>query len=114
MADVIDFTKYKDELANEPGKLEKWLKNIGVDRTLIDFATNRQKELFDENKSIGEYNYEIAFPPQINEEERHLLCSQIQSKVSQIIEKSIACNMKLIGLLLLAEIKLFQYERELK
>ena len=112
MAEIIDFTKYKEELTTEPGKLEILLKKLGADQQLIDFAVKRQKELYEENKSLGQFNFSVSLPGLLNNEEQLRLHSHIQSEMSQLIKKSVDYNMKLSGRLLLAEIKLFQYESE--
>lgn len=110
MADIIDFSKYK-ELAKVGDDLAKLLADLGADHDIIEFAIRRQKELHNQHQGLVQYAFSVSLNSPISEEDQKKLYSQVQQVIAQVNEKLVAENSRLTAQLLLAEIKLFQYER---
>lgn len=110
MTKIIDLASYREKVFVSD-ELSSLLRSKGADDELVQFAVQRQKELWQRHETLGKYGFEISLEAAMSNTNRETLVSQIQSGVEQVKSKLLSENYQLMAELLLAEIKLFQYQR---
>ena len=112
MADIIDFSAHRQSLPKGKERFESWLRGLGAADDLISFSCRRYEELIQEQGDLGQYAFSISLASPLSQEDQNEICRQVQEGIAQVQDKFRSKNSQLAARLLLAEIKIYQYERE--
>ena len=111
MGEIIDFSKYKEELESRSNSLSTFLKEKGADDELADYAAKRSKALVEHLSDLGQYSFPITLPSSLSTEEQQQVAGDIRAGIDQVRGKLEAVIRGLAVRALIAEVKVFQYER---
>jgi hypothetical protein len=112
MADIVDFAKYKAELEAQKGSVRTFLKEKGADEELAEFGERRSKELVGLLSDLGQYNFPVTLPPSLTAEEQKQITVDVNAGIGRVHSKLESVIRTLIARTLIAELKVFQYERK--
>lgn len=113
MGDVLEFpSRQAQGLAYLDRQVRSMLENRGADEQLIEFAAAQLTSIYGELSESEQYQFSIELPPGITAAERDELKRQIDAGLEGIRQENHALLVKLVAQLVLAELRLFQHERE--
>tara|TARA_R100000657_G_C4653734_1_gene97871 strand:- start:92 stop:460 length:369 start_codon:yes stop_codon:yes gene_type:complete len=112
VADIIDISAYRKSFPKGKQRFESWLRELGADDDLISFSCRRYDELIQEQGSLGQYSFSVSLASPLSQEDQNEMYRQVQEGIAQVQNKFRSKNSQLAARLLLAEIKVYQYERE--
>ena len=111
MGEVIDFSTYKAELESRKNGVASLLKEKGADDELAQFGERRSEELHSLFSGLGQYNVALTLPLSLSVEEQKKITDEVSAGINQIREKLGLVVRSLVARVLIAELKIFQYER---
>lgn len=111
MGDIIDFSKYKEEIESKRTSLFAFFKEKGADDELAHLAEKRSAELFDHLRNLGQYSFPVTLPGSLNPQEQQQITAEVRAGVGQVQAKLEAVVRELAVRTFVAELKVFQYER---
>lgn len=113
MAQVLEFPSQRVQgLAFLEEQIRELLTTRGADEELVDFAANTVREVYQRNIDAENYSFRLEVPASISEEDAASLRQGIESGINQIRDENHAIIVRLIAELVLAEVKLFQHQRQ--
>jgi len=111
VGEVIDFSKYKAELESRKNGVASLLKEKGADDELAQFGEQRSEELNSLFSGLGQYDVSLTLPLSLSAEEQQRITGEVSTGINQIREKLGLIVRSLVARVLIAELKVFQYER---
>ena len=112
MGDVLDFPSQQAKgLAYLDRELRSLLDAKGADQQLIDFTAEQLTRIYADLSESEQYSFSIDLPDALSAEQRTTLQDQINSGLAGIRTENHALMLKLVALLVLAEVRAFQCER---
>ena len=113
MAQVLEFPSQRVQgLAFLEEQIRELLKARAADEELIDFAANTVRDVYLRNIEAENYSFSLEVPGSICAEDAESLRSGIELGIKQIRDENHAIIVRLIAELVLAEVKLFQHQRQ--
>lgn len=113
MGDILEFPSQQAQgLTFLEQELRALLQSRGADEALVDFAASQLTGIYTELAEAEQYSFSIDLPEGISLETRDALYRQINSGLEGIRRENHALMVKLIAQLVLAEVRLFQHERQ--
>ena len=113
MAQVLEFPSQRVQgLAFLEEQIRELLTARGADEELVNFAANTVREVYQRNIDAENYSFRLEVPVSISEEDAESLRRGIESGIRQIRDENHAIIVRLIAELVLAEVKLFQHQRQ--
>ncbi len=113
MATILQFPSQQVQgLAYLEEQLRDLLLARGADQELVDFAANTVSEVYQRNAQAENYDFSLELPAAIDESSAEQLQEGIQAGIAGIQAENHAIIVRLIAELVLAEVKIFQYQRE--
>jgi hypothetical protein len=96
--------------------LEEQLRELlgarGADQELMDFAASTVRQVYQRNAAAENYSFSLDLPESIGDAETEQLRQAIQAGIEGIRSENHKIIVRLIAELVLAEVKIFQYERD--
>lgn len=112
MADILEFpSKQAQGLAYLDRELRALLTERGADDRLIDFAVSQLTRTYAQLSESEQYSFSVELPAAMPTQERDSLYRQINIGLEGIRAENHSLMVKLIARLVLAEVRLFQHER---
>jgi hypothetical protein len=113
MADILEFpSKQAQGLAYLDRELRALLAERGADDRLIDFAVSQLTRTYAQLSESEQYSFNVALPAALATQDKDSLYQQINTGLEGIRAENHSLMVKLIARLVLAEVRLFQHERE--
>ena len=113
MGELLDFpTQQAQGLAYLDRHLRKLLGDRGADDELIDFAANSLNRIYSRLVDSEDYSFTVQLPAGLEAGDRGAIEQQINAGLESIREGNHALMLDLVAQLVLAEVKLFQQQRE--
>ena len=113
MADILEFPSQQAQgLAFLDRQLRALLEAKGADEQLIDFAVNQLTRIYAELSDSELYSFSVELPASVEPDEKDRLYRQINTGLEGIRKENHSLMIKLIAQLVLAEVRLFQHERD--
>jgi hypothetical protein len=113
MAAILQFPSQQVQgLAYLEEQLRDLLLARGADQELIDFAARTVSDVYQRNAQAENYDFSLALPAGIDESSAEQLQEGIQAGIVGIRTENHAIIVRLIAELVLAEVKIFQYQRD--
>jgi hypothetical protein len=113
MATILQFPSQQVQgLAYLEEQLGDLLLGRGADQELVDFAARTVSDVYRRNVQAENYDFSLELPPGIDESAAEQLREGIQAGIVGIQAENHAIVVRLIAELVLAEVKIFQYQRE--
>ena len=113
MADILEFpSKQAQGLAYLDRELRALLAERGADDRLIDFAVSQLTHTYAQLSESEQYSFNVALPAAIPNAAKDSLYQQINTGLEGIRAENHSLMVKLIARQVLAEVRLFQHERE--
>ena len=113
MATILQFPSQQVQgLAYLEEQLRDLLLARGADQELVDFAANTVSEVYQRNAQAENYDFSLQLPEGIDESSAEQLQEGIQAGIAGIQAENHAIIVRLIAELVLAEVKIFQYQRD--
>ena len=112
MAKILQFPSARIQgLSFLEERLRELLRNKGADQELMDFAANAIREIYQRNVEAENYSFSLSLPESVDDGEANQLKQQIQDGIEHIREENHAIIVRLIAELALAQVQLFQLQR---
>ena len=112
MADILEFpSKQAQGLAYLDRELRALLAERGADERLIDFAVGQLTRTYAQLSDSEQYSFNVALPAALSTQDKDSLYQQINTGLEGIRAENHSLMVKLIARLVLAEVRLFQHER---
>lgn len=113
MAQILSFPSQEAQgLAYLDRQLRELMESKGADVALIDFAAQHLTSIYSQLTDAEQYSFAVQLPEGLSQEDSHSLSEQINSGLSGLRKENHSTLVRLIAQLVLAEVKLFQHERE--
>jgi len=113
VATILQFPSQQVQgLAYLEDQLRDLLLARGADQLLIDFATRTVSDVYQRNVQAENYDFSLELPAGIDESSAEQLREGIQAGIVGIRTENHAIIVRLIAELVLAEVKIFQYQRD--
>ena len=113
MGDVLEFPSQQSRgLAYLDQQIRKLLEDRGADAQLIDFTASQLVRIYGELSEAEQYSFRITLPAGLSDRERDALQRQITEGLEGVRRENHAMLVRLVAQLVLAEVRLFQHERE--
>jgi hypothetical protein len=113
MGEVLEFpSRQAQGLAYLDRQLRELLSARGADQALIDFAANQLTQIYADLAESEQYSFSVELPDDLAEPEREQLYQQINRGLEGIRRENHALMLKLAAQLVLAQVRLFQHERQ--
>ena len=113
MGDVLEFPSQQARgLAYLDEQLRNLLRARGADEELMDFAAGQLTCIYADLSEAEQYSFNVAVPNGISGQDRDTLYQQINTGLEGIRKENHALMIKLIAQLVLAQVRLFQLERD--
>jgi len=93
-------------------QIRELLASRGADEELMDFAADTIADIYQRNVDAENYNFSLALPDTIDEAQCAALQHDIGIGIERVRSENHAIIVRLIAELTLAEVKIFQYQRE--
>lgn len=112
MGDILEFPSQQTQgLAYLERELRDMLAARGADEPLIDFATGELSRIYKRICESEQYQFSIRLPDAVSSAERDMLQTQINTGLEGIRKENHSLTLELVAELLLAQVRLFQHER---
>lgn len=113
MAKVIEFPSRKLRgLAFLERRIRELLAKRGADEELMEFAAATIRKIYERNAEAENYSFRLSLPDGLGEEETARLRRELETGIEQVRSENHAIIVRLIAELALAEVKIFQHERD--
>lgn len=113
MGDILRFPSAQAQgLAYLDKQLRELLRSKGADDKLIDFAARQLTDIYARLSESEQYCFEVEIPSGLSSDESAALADQINTGLEGVREQNHALLVNLVAQLVLAEVKLFQHERQ--
>jgi len=113
MGDVLEFPTSKAQgMAYLENQLRAYLLDKGADEVLIAYATEQLTSIYARIHESEHYSFSVRLPEGLTEGERSALQGEITEGLEGIRRSNHAMMLQLVAELVLAEVKLFQQQRE--
>jgi hypothetical protein len=112
MGDILEFPSQQTQgLAFLERQLRELLIAKGADDRLIDFAARQLTEMYTHLSASEQYSFTVELPAHLDDNEKNSLYHQINAGLEGIRKENHAVLVKMVAQLVLAEVRLFQHER---
>lgn len=113
VAKVIEFPSRKLRgLAFLERRIRELLAKRGADEELMEFAAATVRKIYERNAEAENYSFRLSLPDGLGEEETARLRRELETGIEQVRSENHAIIVRLIAELALAEVKIFQHERD--
>ncbi|MGB1139757.1 MAG: hypothetical protein ACPG1A_02590 [Halioglobus sp.] len=113
MGDILEFpTPTVQGMAYLETQLRKMLDAKGADQQLIDFAAEQLTRVYGRVNEAEQYSFSVKLPDGLSEAEKSALKEEINVGLEGIRHGNHALLLQLVAELVLAEVKLFQHQRD--
>jgi hypothetical protein len=113
MGNVLTFPSQQVQgLAYLDRQLRDLMAAKGADEVVIDFAVGQLTSIYTQLSQSEQYTFDVTLPAHLSEQECDSLSQQINRGLEGIRKENHALLVRLVAQLVLAEVKLFQHERE--
>jgi hypothetical protein len=113
MGEVLEFPSQQAQgLAYLDRQLRSLLAAKGADQPLIDFAAGQLTQIYADLAESEQYSFSVELPEGMAEPDREQLYQQINRGLEGIRRENHALMLTMIARLVLAEVRLFQHERQ--
>jgi hypothetical protein len=113
MANILQFPSQQVQgLAYLEEQLKELLLARGADQELVDFAASTVSDVYQRNVTAENYDFSLSLPAVIDEPAAQQLQRAIETGIEGIRSENHAIIVRLIAELVLAEVKIFQYQRD--
>ncbi|MEH6608752.1 MAG: hypothetical protein V7696_05235 [Halioglobus sp.] len=113
MGDILEFPSQQAKgLAFLDRELRSLLEAKGADQLLIDFAATQLTQTYAQLSESEQYSFEVDLPKSLSVEQGSKLEEQINTGLEGVRKENHALLLKLIAQLVLAEVRLFQRQRD--
>lgn len=113
MGDVLEFpSRQVQGLAFLEQQVRELLSARGADEVLIDFATDSLSRSYSRLSGAEDYSFSVELPEGIDRYQREQLEQQINAGLEAIRSHNHALMLELLAQLVLAEVRLFQHQRQ--
>ncbi|MFT6956457.1 MAG: hypothetical protein ACJAYC_001461 [Halieaceae bacterium] len=113
MGDVLEFPSQQAKgLAFLDRELRSLLATKGADQPLIDFAATQLTQTYAQLSESGQYSFKVDLPQSLSVEQGATLKEQISAGLEGVRKENHALLLKLVAQLVLAEVRLFQQQRD--
>ena len=113
MGDVLEFpTSQAQGMAYLENQLRAYLADKGADEALIAYATEQLTSIYGRINNSEDYSFSVRLPEGLTERERSALQGEISEGLEGIRRSNHALMLQLVAELVLAEVKLFQHQRD--
>lgn len=113
MASIIEFPSQRAQgLAFLDQQIRRLLAERGADEELIDFAATTVKRVYERSIEAENYSFSVALPEGVSESDAEALRDSIREGVERIRDENHAVLIRLIAELVMAEVRMFQANRD--
>ncbi len=113
MGDVLEFPTPKAQgMAFLESQLRAILTAKGADEQLIDFATDQLTRVYERVNESEQYSFSVRLPEGLTDTEKSALQREINAGLEEVRRGNHALLLQLVAELVLAEVKLFQHQRD--
>lgn len=113
MGDVLEFpSRQAQGLAYLDRQLRSLLAAKGADQALVDFAAAQLTQMYADLAESEQYSFSVDLPECLSGAERDQLYQQVNEGLEGLRAENHALMLTMIARLVLAEVKLFQHERQ--
>ena len=113
MGNILEFPSQQAQgLAFLDQQLRARLTERGADEQLIDFAANQLTRTYERIQASEQYNCHIKLPAGLSTEQEETLRQNIGQELEGIRRDNHALVLELVAELVLAQVRLFQHERD--
>lgn len=115
MGEILEFpSRQAQGLAYLDRELRSLLAERGADDRLIDFAVNQLTRTYAQLSESEQYSFSVELPTSTSEADRDKIYQQVNTGLEGIRQENHSLMLKLAAQLVLAEVKLFQHQRDNK
>ena len=113
MSNVLTFPSEQVQgLAYLDRQLRELMRAKGTDDAVIDFAAEQLTSIYAQLNESEQYSFEVTLPATLSAPECDALAEQINTGLEGVRKENHALLVRLVAQLVLAEVKLFQHERD--
>lgn len=113
MGDVLEFpTSRAQGMAFLESQLREILTHKGADEQLIAFAVEQLVRVYERINESEQYSFSVHLPEGLAQTEKDTLHGEINAGLETVRRNNHALLLELVAQLVLAEVKLFQHQRE--
>jgi hypothetical protein len=113
MGDILEFPSQQAKgLAFLDRELRSLLEAKGADQPLIDFAATQLTQIYAQLSESEQYSFQVDLPQVLSVEQGATLEEQINIGLEGVRKENHALLLKLVAQLVLAEVRLFQQQRD--
>jgi hypothetical protein len=113
MGDILEFpSRQAQGLAYLDRELRRLLSAKGADQPLIDFAAGQLTQSYADLAESEQYSFSVELPDTLDPADRERLYQQVSEGLEGIRRENHSLMLKLVAKLVLAEVKLFQQQRQ--
>jgi hypothetical protein len=113
MGTVFEFPSQQVQgLAYLDRQLRNLLQSKGADQALTDFAASQLTEIYSQLGATQPHSFTLQLPAGMNAAQREELSRQLDEQLEGVRQENHALMVKMVAQLVLAEVRLFQLERE--
>jgi len=113
MGDILDFPTSKAQgMAFLESQLRDILARKGADDQLIDFAVAQLVKVYARINDSEQYSFSVRLPDGLSGKEKAALQADITTGLETVRRNNHALLLELVAQLVLAEVKLFQHQRD--
>jgi hypothetical protein len=110
---VIEFPSRRAQgLAFLDQQIRQLLADRGADEELIDFAADTVKRIYERSSDAENYSFSVALPDGISDGDAEALRESIREGVEHLRDENHAVVIRLIAELVMAEVRMFQANRD--
>ena len=113
MASILEFPSQRAQgLAFLEQQVRQLLAERGADDELIDFAAETTRRVYERSIDAENYSFSVTLPDGISEDDAAALRGSIREGVERIRDENHAVVIRLIAELVMAEVRIFQANRD--
>ena len=113
MGDILEFPAARAQgMAFLETQLRDILSRKGADEQLIGFAVEQLVKVYGRINESEQYSFSVQLPDGISDEEKSALQGEITAGLEGVRRNNHALMLELVAQLVLAEVKLFQHQRD--
>jgi hypothetical protein len=113
MGDILQFPSQQVQgLAFLDRQLRELLAARGADQRLIDFAAGELTTMYAQLAQAEQYSFSVELPAALGKEQGAQLYREINAGLEGLRKENHAILVKLLAQLVLAQVRLFQHERQ--
>jgi hypothetical protein len=112
MGDILEFPSQQTQgLAFLDRQLREMLAAKGADKQLVDFAAKQLTKMYAQLSESEQYSFTVELPAHLESKESENLHQQIDAGLEGVRKENHALLVKMMAQLVLAQVRLFQHER---